>query len=107
MPAYDDDYHDLFRKDIEDQMLRHHFDSLGELFALLDGVIDKGHGSNNQPVDYVFILGGSGLYEVCAPALFGVYVILDPPGSHGRPVLKALSAHHDQGTARAMAKSRL
>ena len=63
--------------------------------------------SGEFPVQPLFVPNGQGLYERCAPQMFGVFAIAQSPVSGELPVFKLLAVDTTAIAARAMATTRV
>ncbi len=107
MPCYQDDFHPGASQDIDAQRQAGRFHALGQLLVLIDDVIEHGLASGETPVHPVPIVNGRGLYERCAPQMFGVFAIEQPPRAGQLPVLRLLAVDVTQARARAAAAVRV
>lgn len=107
MPCYQDELHPDAQQDFDLQRRAGRFHALGQLLALIDEVIEHGLGSGEQPVHPVAIVNGYGLYERCAPRMFGVFSIEAPPTPGQLPVLRLLAIDTSAQAARTAAAARV
>ncbi|MGF6292711.1 hypothetical protein [Paraburkholderia youngii] len=107
MPCYQDDYHPDALQDINVQRRAGRYRALGQLLVLIDDVIEHCLASGEMPVQPVTVLNGNGLYERCAPQMFGVFAIEQAPSAGHLPVLRLLAVDVTQAGARAAAAARV
>lgn len=107
MACLQDDYHPRAEQEIQAFRARRRLAALGELFALLDGVLEDGLSNGEMPVHPVHVPQGTGLYERCASQMFGVFVVENPPAPGELPVMRLLAVDSTQAAARANAAHRV
>ncbi|WP_159085601.1 hypothetical protein [Burkholderia sp. MSMB0856] len=107
MPCYQDDYHAGALQDFARRQQAGHFHALGQLLALIDEVIEHGLSSGETPADPIAVPDGYGLYERCAPRMFGVFSIVRAPAPGQLPVLRLLAVDTSAAAARAAAAARV
>jgi hypothetical protein len=107
VPCFQDEYHPNAEQDIIALRQAGRFHSLAQLIALLDGVIEYGMSAGETPVHPVHVVNGTGLYERCAPQMFGVFTIEQPPAPGQLPVFRLLAVGTTQAAARAAAAGRV
>jgi transcriptional regulator with XRE-family HTH domain len=106
VPCYQDEFHPDALQDFAVQQRAGRYHALGQLLALIDEVIEHGLGSGEQPVHPVTVVNGYGLYERCAPRMFGVFSIGAPPTPGQLPVLRLLAIDTTAQAARTTAAAR-
>ncbi|KWH23380.1 hypothetical protein WL99_26195 [Burkholderia cepacia] len=107
MPCYQDDYHPDALHDFGRQQQAGHFQALGQLLALIDEVIEHGLSQGEAPAHPVPVPNGYGLYERCAPRMFGVFAVVGAPVPGQMPVLRLLAVDTSAAAARATAAARV
>ncbi len=107
MPTFQDDFHPDALLDITRHRRAARTNQLGQLMRLIDDVIDHGLAPGEYPVQPVTVLNGSGLYERCAPQMFGVFAIVQAPVPSQLPVFVLLAVDTTAAAARALAATRV
>jgi hypothetical protein len=108
VPTYDGQIHPLAKQEFAALAATGARRSIGQLLPLIDEVINYGLPPGEPPVVPVPVPNGNGLYERCAPRLFGVFAIYAAPaGSQLLPVLKLLAVGPNAAVARANAATRV
>ncbi|WP_175948854.1 hypothetical protein [Burkholderia pyrrocinia] len=107
MPCYQDEFHAGALQDFARHQQSGRTHSLGQLLALIDEVIDRGLPQGEAPAHPVAVPNGYGLYERCAPQMFGVFSIVGAPAPGQLPVLRLLAMDTSAAAARATAASRV
>jgi len=107
VPCYQDDFHPDVLHDIYAHRQAGHFLALGQLLVLIDDVIEHGLSSGEAPAHPVAVANGRGLYERCAPRMFGVFSIeaVSAPGQ--LPMLRLLAIDTTATAARVAAAARV
>jgi hypothetical protein len=103
--CYEDDFHPDALADILAQRAAGRYRALGQLMTLIDDVIEHCLASGEFPVHPVAIVNGHGLYERCAPRMFGVFSIEDRQGQLS--TLRLLAVDITATAARAAAATRV
>lgn len=75
MPLYQDDCHPDAEHEITRLGRAGRYLALGQLLALINEVIEHGLPQGEQPAFLVNVPNGYGLFERCAPQMFGVFTI--------------------------------
>ncbi|CAE6818832.1 hypothetical protein R69746_05959 [Paraburkholderia aspalathi] len=107
MPCYQDDFHPDALQDFAQQQRAGRYHALGQLLALIDEVLAHGLASGEAPVHPVAVVNGYGLFERCAPRMFGVFSIEAPPAPGQLPVLRLLAIDTTATAARVAAAARV
>ncbi|MGI4813330.1 MAG: hypothetical protein ACRYG5_17010 [Janthinobacterium lividum] len=107
VPTFDGQIHPAAKKEFMVLQATGARRSIGPLLTLIDEVIDHGLASGEAPVVPVPVPNGSGLYERCAPKLFGVFAIYAPAPGNPLPVLRLLAVNASATAARADAVGRV
>ncbi len=107
MPCYQDDYHPDALQDINALRQAGRYQALGQLLVLIDDVIEHGLSSSEMPAHPVTVGNGYGLYERCAPQMFGVFAIEQPPAPGQLPVVWLLAVATTSVAARTAAAARV
>ncbi|MCG5078788.1 hypothetical protein [Paraburkholderia tagetis] len=106
MACYQDDIHPAARVEITALRTAGRLKALGQLLVLIDDVIDHCLSSGEMPVHPVTVVNGHGLYERCAPQMFGVFSIEN--GMAGQlPTLRLLAVSTTPAAARTAAAARV
>ena len=106
MACYQDDIHPGALTDINAQRAAGRLHALGQLLVLINDVIDHCLSSGEAPANPVAVINGHGLYERCAPRMFGVFSIEN--GVAGQlPTLRLLAVGTTQTATRAVAAARV
>lgn len=107
MPTYQDDFHPDTLADIARHRRAGRMHQLGQLIRLIDDVITHGIASGEFPAQPIPVPNGKGLYERCAPRMFGVFAIVQASARGRLPVFKLLAVDTTAVAARDMAVTRV